>query len=93
MSYIDPKLRNRPNNVNIAIASAVTSYARVYMSKFKNRKDINLFYSDTDSLFTDSELPEEVIGNNIGQFKLENIFKEIIFLGPCRYFSRWGIRL
>lgn len=38
------------HNVNIAIASAITSYARIYMSQFKNNSNLKLFYSDTVGL-------------------------------------------
>lgn len=37
------------HNINVAIAAAVTALARIEMSKFKNRADITLFYSDTRS--------------------------------------------
>lgn len=71
--------------MNVAIASAVTAYSRVYMSNFKNRENINLYYSDTDSIFIDRKLNDEWVGDRMGQFKLENIFKEIVFLGPKIY--------
>ena len=35
---------------NIAIASAITAGARIYMSIFKNNPKFHLFYSDTDSI-------------------------------------------
>jgi DNA polymerase type B, organellar and viral len=38
---------NEIHNVNIAIASAVTAYARIHMSQFKNNPNFNLYYSDT----------------------------------------------
>jgi hypothetical protein len=37
-------------DVNIAIASAITAGARVHMSLFKNNSYFNLYYSDTDSI-------------------------------------------
>ena len=67
---------------SIAIASAVTAYARVFMSKFKNNSSFILLYTDTDSIFIEGILPEDMIGPLLGQFKLENIFQEIVFLGP-----------
>ena len=73
---------------NVAIASAVTSYARIHMSKFKNRDDYELFYSDTDSIMIDRSLPEELIGKELGLMKDElsglNI-KEAYFLGIKQY--------
>ena len=55
------------------------------MSQFKNRDDFKLYYSDTYSLFIKGKLPVELIGNKIGQFKLEYIFKEVVILGPKIY--------
>lgn len=59
---------------NVAIAAAVTSYARIEMMELKmlliNLK-IKLFYTDTDSLFVDKPLPDYLIGNNLGQLKYE----------------------
>jgi hypothetical protein len=72
-------------NVNIAIASAVTSYARVYMSSFKNNPNFNLYYSDTDSIVIDQELPNTLIGNELGQLKLEHIIERGVFLAPKVY--------
>lgn len=73
---------------NVAIASAVTSYARIYMSQFKNRNDFNLLYTDTDSIMNDKTLPEELIGKDLGLMKDElsglNI-KEAYFLGIKQY--------
>jgi hypothetical protein len=61
---------------SISIASAVTAYSRVFMSKFKNNQ---LYYGDTDSAFIEGELDPTLIGKNLGQFKLEYTFKEIVF--------------
>ena len=73
------------SDVNIAIASTVTSAARVYMSQFKNNPNFNLYYSDTDSVVIDNKLPEFVIGDKLGQVKLEYIVKKAVFLAPKVY--------
>lgn len=52
------------------------------MSKFKNG---SLYYTDTDSIFTDIDLNDELVGTELGKYKLENEFKEIVFLGPKIY--------
>lgn len=60
------KLLNSMDSVvksNVAIASAVTAYGRIHMMKFKMLHDVNIFYTDTDSIFTDKELPSETIGD------------------------------
>jgi len=71
--------------VNVGIASAVTSFARVYMSKFKNNPHFNLYYSDTDSIVIDQELPANIVGSKLGQLKLEYVLDEAVFLAPKVY--------
>lgn len=76
---------------NVAIASAVTSYARVEMMKVKTYcKDnkINIFYTDTDSIFIDKPLPARLIGDTIGLYKDEMnglLIQEGYFLGIKQY--------
>jgi len=79
-------------NVNIAIASAVTAYARIYMSQFKNHPKLKLFYTDTDSIYTNlnpnemNELFPGIVNNKeLGKLKLENISDKAIFLAPKAY--------
>lgn len=60
VNYIDPSLLHKESKVSISIASAVTSYARVYMSNFK-KDGFNLYYTDTDSIYIDDTLPAEMI--------------------------------
>ena len=75
------------HNVSIGIASSITAYARIHMSQFKNNPKINLYYSDTDSAYTDSELDESLISDTIlGKLKLEHICSKAIFLSPKVYF-------
>lgn len=70
-------------NVSVGIASAITAYARIHMSYFKNNPNINLYYTDTDSIYTDSEIDSNLIDNKIlGKLKLENTCKTAIFLAP-----------
>ena len=85
VEYLDKYKTSDQHKCSIGIASAVTSYARAFMSKFKNNNNFKLYYSDTDSIFIDKELPSNLIGNEIGQFKLEYIFSEGVFLGPKIY--------
>ena len=39
-------------NINIGIAAAITSYARIYMSTFLSKIIFDVCYTDTDSIFT-----------------------------------------
>nr|AWX52929.1 hypothetical protein [Lactarius sp. (in: basidiomycete fungi)] len=74
------------HNVSIAIAAAITAYARVHMSQFKNNPNFKLYYSDTDSIYIDKALPNEFISQTeLGKLKLENILTKGIFLAPKTY--------
>ena len=55
------------------------------MSQFKNSKKFILLYSDTDSLFIEGDLDEILIGTELGQMKLENVFDKICILSPKLY--------
>jgi hypothetical protein len=71
--------------INVGISSAITSYARIHMSKFKNNSLFKVYYSDTDSVVTNTPLPEYMVGNKLGQVKLEYVIKKAVFLAPKVY--------
>jgi hypothetical protein len=74
--------------VNIGIASYITSLSRVALFKYKKyckENNIKVFYFDIDSIFTNKPLPNEFISDKLGDLKLEYIFKESIFLAPKMY--------
>lgn len=74
------------HNTSIVISSAITAYARIIMSQFKNNPNFNLYYTDTDSAYIDKPLPKDMISNTIlGKIKLENTCVEAIFLSPKMY--------
>lgn len=71
---------------NVAIASAVTSYARIHMIPFKLLP--GTVYTDTDSIFTTDILPKKMIGKELGLMKDELdglLIQEGIFLGIKQY--------
>jgi hypothetical protein len=74
--------------VSISTASAITSYARIHINKIKlwilNNKG-KIFYSDTDSIVTDIELPENLVGNKLGQLKKEYDVKKAYFISNKTY--------
>jgi hypothetical protein len=75
------------HNVNISIASAITAYARVHMSQFKNNPNFILYYTDTDSVYVNKPLPDHLISSKIlGKMKLENVLNKAIFLAPKVYY-------
>jgi hypothetical protein len=84
-SFINPKNFDKQLTISVGIASAISAYSRIHMSKFKNNPEYNLYYTDTDSIFIDSDLDSKFVNNEIGNFKLEYIFKESVFLGPKIY--------
>jgi len=61
------------HNMNIAIAGAVTAYARIHMSQFRINNTLpRLFYTDTDSLYFEGLLSYNFISPTIlGKLKLE----------------------
>jgi DNA polymerase type B, organellar and viral len=77
--------------VSIAISAMVTSYARVFMSKIKLeilKRGGKIYYSDTDSIVTDIELNlinSNLVGKDLGQFKLEYLVKEAYFISNKTY--------
>jgi hypothetical protein len=74
------------HNISIGIASAITAYSRMHMSQFKNNPKINLYYTDTDSIYTDSDIDDYLIDPKIlGKLKLEYICNKAIFLAPKVY--------
>lgn len=46
------------HNTSIGIAAAITSEARIYMSIFKNIPGVELYYTDTDSIFINNSPSE-----------------------------------
>jgi len=42
----------------------------------------DVYYTDTDSLFIKGKLDPKFIGDIIGQFKLEGVYDEVVFLAP-----------
>jgi DNA polymerase type B, organellar and viral len=71
---------------NVAVAAAITSYARIHMIPFKLHTDC--YYTDTDSIFCSMELPSIFIGDMLGEMKdeLEGVWiEDAIFLGLKQY--------
>lgn len=71
---------------NVAIASAVTSYARIHMMKYKLHD--NICYTDTDSIFITGDLDDNSIGKDLGLMKDElngKTINEAYFLGIKKY--------
>ena len=73
-------------DINVAVAAAVTAYARIHMIYYKLLP--GTVYTDTDSIFTTDILPELLIGDDLGMMKDElfgKIIQEALFLGQKKY--------
>jgi DNA polymerase family B len=67
----------------VQISCAIAAYARLSINPFKNSN--KLYYSDTDSLVLEQKLSDNIVGKELGQWKLEAIIKKGIFLRPKLY--------
>ncbi|CAK9187075.1 unnamed protein product [Ilex paraguariensis] len=68
----------------VQLSAAITAYARIHMYKYISREDC--YYTDTDSAFLGSPLPEEEISSTVlGKLKLEHIVQEGYFVAPKSY--------
>ena len=71
---------------NVAIASAITAYARIHMLKYKLNP--NVLYTDTDSAYSSVKLEPSEIGKGLGLMKDElkgNVIREAYFFGNKQY--------
>jgi hypothetical protein len=88
---IKNSLYKKTSNINVAvqISSAISGYSRIELLKSMYHQLNNggkIYYYDTDSIFTNKPLPEELVDiKKIGKFKLEYEIKEGIFLSPKNY--------
>jgi len=87
--------RTESHNINISLSSAVTGYARILMSQFKNNSNLKLYYTDTDSIYTDlnpiqlNAIINNIVDNKIlGKLKLESVSTRAIFISPKVYYLK-----
>ena len=77
------------NQTNIAVASAITAYARIEMAnlfKFLIDNGYTIFYCDTDCVVVNKPLPDDMVSSTeLGKLKLEHTIKKGIFLAPKVY--------
>ena len=71
---------------SIPIAAAISAYARMSINIYKNMPNNKVIYSDTDSLILEKPLDLEVVGTDLGKWKLEAIIKEIILIKSKLYY-------
>jgi hypothetical protein len=91
------------NNTNVAIAAAVTAHSRMLINSYKIyalKNNYELYYSDTDSLVLNKELPPHMIDSaTLGKLKLGKVLflflgrKIRVFPSPflnCRFTKLWN---
>jgi hypothetical protein len=85
--FICTKKSNRyPKNSFPILSSYVTSHSQIFLHK--NMKNERPLYTDTDSIMTQNKLSNDLIGLEIGQFKLEK-FGEVEIVSPkCYAFNK-----
>jgi DNA polymerase elongation subunit (family B) len=85
---LDCDSKNVSINQSLPSAIAVTAYARMFMFKVIYRLielGIDIYYMDTDSLVIKGDLPQDLVGNKLGQFNLEHVAKHAYFISPKLY--------
>lgn len=71
---------------NIGVALAITANSRIRMCDEKNNENYKIYYTDTDSLFIEGELPDSCINNKkLGYWSLENQYIYSVFVSPKTY--------
>lgn len=80
-------LTDRDNIVNtsIPISAAITSYGRIFMSEYIMNPEYDIAYIDTDGMLIQKPLPESLVNNNIGCFKLEYKVLFALIVAPKSY--------
>jgi hypothetical protein len=69
----------------VQISSRIAALARVSINKYKNLAANSLYYTDTDSLILEHKLPSNIIGTELGQWKLEAELTKGIFVRSKLY--------
>ena len=76
-------------SISVAISAAVTAYGRIHISNIKLhilKSGYSVYYSDTDSIVTDLELPKDMVSaTELGKLKLVHKIKEGYFIGGKTY--------
>ena len=70
----------------VHIASAITSYGRILIHKYKSDSRNSIYYSDTDSIFCKYKLNTNTVSSlKLGFMKLSGKVQEAYFLAPLKY--------
>jgi len=72
---------------NIAVASAITSYARIYIDRVMRKIEFkNIYHMNTDSIFLSIPMEDSMVSNDcLGKFKFEGRVEKDFFPSPNKY--------
>jgi hypothetical protein len=87
--YEDKEIQSL-NITSIPLSAAITAYSRIHITRIKhdilNKLKGKIYYSDTDSIVTDVELPESIVhSTELGKLKLEHKINTGIFISGKLY--------
>lgn len=85
LNNLDTYIKHRGIPSAVQIYATVAAYARTSINIYKNIPDNIAIASNTDSLILRQPLPDDLIGKELGQWKLEHHFKEGVFVKPKLY--------
>lgn len=75
---------------SVSIAAAITAYARINMSQYKNMDGNKYLGGDTDSAIMEKELPQALVGKGLGMMKEECRVSLGLFADKKLYLMRDG---
>lgn len=73
---------------SVSTAAAITAYARIAISKYKNLEGNKYYGGDTDSVIMEKELDLSVIGKGLGMMKEECRIKHGLFADKKLYLTQ-----
>jgi hypothetical protein len=76
----NPLEKTRGVASSVPIASAITSYGRMEITKYLLMDDLKVHYIVTDGITINKKLPNELVSNKLGAMKLEYEIKEGIII-------------
>lgn len=82
------KERRNIEHEHVPAAAIVTARSRHFLGaglELALDQGGEIYYSDTDSIVTSVRLPEDLVGSELGAWKLEYIVRDGIFLAPKLY--------
>jgi len=85
LNNLDTFVKQRGIPTAVQISAIIAAYARTSINIYKNIPDNIAIASNTDSLILSKPLPNELIGTELGQWKLEHHFKAL----DLNYIATW----